>query len=127
MKRVIAVVCLSLLFGCSEPTKNDFRSKTFTVFIDTDSTQSANMPNVSPDLLPIIQIEYEFNSDGKGVNWEKVGAISKEKPFSWHVDNDTLTIKETNRPQMAFQIEKQESGAMKLRGKGIVMQLRTKQ
>lgn len=116
-----------LLLSCSGVTKNDFRSKTFQVSYNTDSTQSTNLPQVAPDLLPIMQIEYEFNSDDKGVSWEKVGAINKEKNFTWHVSGDSLTIQEGTRPAMAFKVEKQESGAMVLKGNGALLQLRTKQ
>lgn len=127
MKRAFAVLFSGLLLSCSGVTKNDFRSKTFQVSYNTDSTQSTNLPQVSPDLLPIMQIEYEFNSDDKGVSWEKVGAINKEKTFTWHVSGDSLTIKEGARPAMAFKVEKQESGAMVLKGNGSLLQLRTKQ
>lgn len=100
-------VCLeltSLLVGCNNGIREiDFESKQFTATYTVGSTDAVDTTGLS-DLLDSKAI-YSFSKGGKGTNHIQIGMLSKDTPFTWQVNGDSLRINNT-----PYAVQKQDEG-----------------
>lgn len=83
-----------VLVGCSSGVRDlDFVSKRFTVTYNIDSTRGIDTTNL--DNLTNASAIYTFNEDGKGTNHVRTGLLSRDTPFTWKVQADSLYINNT--------------------------------
>ena len=95
---------LGFLAGCNSGIREiDFESKKFTATYNVDSTNGIDTTSLS-DLLDSKAI-YSFNKGGKGTNHIQIGMLSKDTPFTWKVDGDSLRINNT-----PYAVQKQNEG-----------------
>lgn len=99
-------VLLSFLAGCKSGIRDiDFESKQFTATYNVDSTSGVDTSSLS-DLLDSKAI-YSFSKGGKGTNHIQMGMLSKDTPFTWQVEGDSLRINDT-----PYAVQKQDEGFM---------------
>ncbi len=102
--RSIGVLFLGLSAGCDTGVRKlDFVSKQFTATYNIDSTRGIDS-TVLARLMNSKAI-YNFGEDGKGVNHIQMGMVSKDTPFSWKLEKDSLFI-----DAQAYAVQKQEKG-----------------
>jgi hypothetical protein len=82
---------LCFLFGCKSGVRDlDFVSRKFTATYNVDSTQGIDSSNLNS--LMGSRAVYSFEEKGKGTNHVQMGMLSKDTPFTWRVQNDSLYI-----------------------------------
>ena len=92
------------LAGCGSGIRTvDFESKQFTATYKADSTHDVDTTSLS-DLLDSKAI-YRFGKDGKGINHIQIGMSSKDTPFTWAINGDSLRINST-----PYAVQKQDEG-----------------
>ena len=93
-----------LLAGCDTGVRElDFVSKQFSATYNIDSTRGLDSATLAK--LMDSKAIYNFGEDGKGINHIQMGMVSKDTPFSWKVEKDSLVIDD----QM-YAVQKQEKG-----------------
>lgn len=91
----IGGLLLGLLAGCQTGVRDlDFTNKQFAATFNIDSTKGIDSTNLS--MLRDSKAVYSFDEDGKGTNHIQMGMLSKDTPFSWKVQGDSLLI--DNKP-----------------------------
>jgi hypothetical protein len=99
-------VLLGFLASCQSGLRDiDFESKQFTATYNVDSTNGVDTSSLS-DLLDSKAI-YSFSKGGKGTNHIRMGMLSKDTPFTWKVEGDSLRINNT-----PYAVQKQNEGFM---------------
>lgn len=99
--------CLLLsvaLASCGSGVRDlDFINKQFQVTYNLDSTRTID----STRLIHLRQATaiYTFGEDETGVTHIRTGMVSTDRPFTWTLNKDTLTI---NR--VAYTVRKQDKG-----------------
>ena len=97
-------VSITLLTGCNTGIRDlDFESKQFTATYNVDSTKGIDSIRLSS--LMDSKAIYAFSKDGKGTNHIQMGMLSKDTPFTWKVEGDSLRI--DNKP---YAVQKQDQG-----------------
>lgn len=87
----LRAISLCLLLGCESGIRDlDFVSKRFTATFNVDSTQGIDSTNLS-SFINSTAI-YSFGEKGKGTNHVQTGMLSKDTPFTWKVQGDSLYI-----------------------------------
>lgn len=103
---LLLTVSLSLFIGCkSGVRKFDFESKQFSATFNVDSTLGIDSMRLA-NLVDSKAI-YSFGEDGKGVTHIQMGMVSKDTPFTWKLQGDSLLI--DNKP---YAVQKQEQWLM---------------
>ena len=89
--RGIYGLSLSLLAGCQTGVRDiDFMNKQFAATFNIDSTKGIDSTNLAT--LSDSKAVYSFSDGGKGTNHIQMGMLSKDTPFSWKVQGDSLLI-----------------------------------
>lgn len=84
-------ISLCFLFGCKSGVRDlDFVSKKFSATYNVDSTLGIDSSNLNS--LMGSKAVYSFEEKGKGTNHVQMGMLSKDTPFTWKVQNDSLYI-----------------------------------
>lgn len=84
-------VLLSLLTGCKTGVRDiDFESKQFTATYNVDSTRGIDTTNLNS--LKESKALYSFSEAGKGINHVQMGMLSRDTPFTWKMEGDSLRI-----------------------------------
>lgn len=94
----MAVACICLV-GCGS---SDFEGKWECV------EMSGGGMTVTEDLAGeelALRMQFEFNSDGKGVRYEYADGKSKKWNFTWEADGKTCKIKGNNKNSIEFKLE----------------------
>lgn len=100
----ICGLSLGLLVGCQSGVRNiDFMNKQFEATFNVDSTKGIDSTNLAT--LSSSKAIYSFSEDGKGMNHIQTGMLSKDTPFIWKVQGDSLFI--DDKP---YTIEHQNKG-----------------
>lgn len=100
----IRAVLLGLPVGCNSGIRDlDFESRQFAVTYNIDSTKGIDSASLAR--LMNARAIYSFSKDGKGTNHMQMGMLSKDTPFTWKVEGDSLRI--NNKP---YAVEKQDEG-----------------
>ncbi len=95
---------LSLLAGCNPGIRDlDFESKQFSATYNVDSTRGIDSTRL-PNLMDSKAI-YAFSKDGKGTNHIQTGMLSKDTPFTWKMEGDSLRI-----DNKTYAVQKQDQG-----------------
>jgi hypothetical protein len=99
-------VSLSLFIGCKKGIRDlDFESKQFMATYNVDSTRGIDRSNMAR--LMDSKAIYSFSKDGKGTNHIQMGMLSKDTPFTWKIQGDSLLF--DNKP---YAVQKQDQGFM---------------
>lgn len=89
--RSICGLSLGLLVGCQTGVRElDFMNKQFTATFNIDSTKGIDSTNLA--MLRESKAVYSFDEGGKGTNHVQMGMLSKDTPFSWKVQGDSLLM-----------------------------------
>ncbi|GAB3792410.1 hypothetical protein GCM10028819_02540 [Spirosoma humi] len=78
-------------------------NKQFVATFNVDSTKGIDSTNLAT--LSGSKAIYSFSEDGKGTNHIQMGMLSKDTPFTWKVQGDSLFI--DNKP---YTIKQQDQG-----------------
>ncbi|GAB3036258.1 hypothetical protein [Spirosoma pulveris] len=98
------ILGLVLLSGCKTGTRDiDFVSKQFAATYNIDSTKGIDSTNLAS--LMGSKAIYSFSEDGKGMNHIQMGMVSRDTPFTWRVQQDSLYI-----DKKGYSIEKIDRG-----------------
>jgi hypothetical protein len=101
---IIWSLCAGFLSGCNTGVRDiDFMSKQFAATYNVDSTKGVDSTNLAS--LMGSKSVFDFKDDGKGTNHIQMGMLSKDTPFTWRVERDSLYI-----DQKGYSIEKQTKG-----------------
>lgn len=107
MKRqsiIILSLCLGPLTGCNTGVRDiDFISQQFAATYNVDSTKGIDSTNLAS--LMGSKSVFAFSDEGKGTNHIQMGMLSKDTPFTWRIDRDSLFI-----DQKGYAIQKQDKG-----------------
>ncbi|GAB3722270.1 hypothetical protein [Spirosoma lituiforme] len=88
---VIGGFSLGLLVGCQTGVRDlDFTNKRFGATFNIDSTKGIDSTNLA--MLSDSKAVYSFSEDGKGTNHIQMGMLSKDTPFIWKVQGDSLLM-----------------------------------
>ncbi|RYF53323.1 MAG: hypothetical protein EOO39_40930 [Cytophagaceae bacterium] len=88
---VIGGFSLGLLVGCQTGVRDlDFTNKRFGATFNIDSTKGIDSTNLA--MLSDSKAVYSFSEDGKGINHIQMGMLSKDTPFIWKVQGDSLLM-----------------------------------
>lgn len=89
--RSICGLSLGLLVGCQSGVRDlDFMNKQFAATFNVDSTKGIDSTNLAT--LSGSKAIYSFSEGGKGTNHIQMGMLSKDTPFTWKVQGDSLFI-----------------------------------
>lgn len=100
----MGVLGLGLLSSCQTGVRDiDFVSKQFAATYNVDSTKGIDSTNLAS--LMGSKAVYDFSKDGKGTNHIQMGMISKDTPFTWKVERDSLYI-----DKKGYAIERKDRG-----------------
>lgn len=98
------ILLLGLLAACDTGVRElDFVSKQFSATYNIDSTRGLDSTTLAK--LMASKAVYNFGEDGKGVNHVQMGMVSKDTPFRWKVEKDSLLI-----DNQAYAVQRQEKG-----------------
>ncbi len=90
--------------GCGSGVRDlDFVNKQFQVTYNLDSTRTIDSTQLT--IYRNATATYTFMEDGKGVNHVQTGMLSTDVPFTWALNNDSLTI-----DQSTYTVRKQHKG-----------------
>jgi len=102
--RSSCALSLCLVVGCDSGVREfDFISKQFTATYNIDSTRGLDSTIVAR--LMDSKAIYNFGEDGKGMNHIQMGMVSKDTPFSWKLEKDSLFI-----DNQGYAVQKQDKG-----------------
>ncbi|GAB4023270.1 hypothetical protein [Spirosoma koreense] len=94
MKYLLRVLCplsVSCLIGCDTGVRElDFINKQFQATYNLDSTRTIDSTRLAA--LRNAKAVYNFSEDGKGTTHIQMGMVSNDIPFTWKVQNDSLSI-----------------------------------
>lgn len=100
----LGVLCVGLLTGCETGIRRlDFESKQYMATYNVDSTKGLDSTNI----VTLIDSKaiYVFSEDGKGMSHIQTGMLSKDTPFTWKVQNDSMFI-----DNKEYAVERQDRG-----------------
>ncbi|MBC3787494.1 hypothetical protein [Spirosoma utsteinense] len=102
----VSLGLLASLVACEVGIRDlDFESKQFTATFNVDSTLGIDSTSLTS--LTGSKAIYSFSKDGKGTNHIQMGMLSKDIPFTWKLEGDSLRI--DGEP---YAVRKQDEGYM---------------
>ncbi len=107
MRYLLPAFCLFALVlftACGSGVRDlDFINKQFQVTYNLDSTRTIDSTQLTT--FRNATATYTFTEDGRGMNHVQMGMLSTDVPFTWTLNNDSLTI-----DQSIYTIRKQYKG-----------------
>ncbi|WP_460639546.1 hypothetical protein [Larkinella harenae] len=95
------VILLFLQSSCTSGVRDlDLINQQFQVTYNVDSTRGFDSTQLAT--LQSSKAIYVFSEDGKGTSHVSMGMVSKDNPFTWSLNKDTLLIDQT-----AYRIRKE--------------------
>ncbi|GAB2563741.1 hypothetical protein [Spirosoma aerophilum] len=101
---IIWSLAIGLFAACNTGVRDiDFISQQFSATYNVDSTKGIDSTNLAS--LMGSKSVFAFSEDGKGLNHIQMGMLSKDTPFTWKLEKDSLYI-----DQKAYAVQKQDKG-----------------
>ncbi len=98
------LLSLTWVTGCGSGVRDlDFINKQFQVTYNLDSTRTIDSMQLTT--FRNATATYTFTEDGNGMNHVQTGMLSTDVPFTWALNNDSLTI-----DRSTYTVRKQHKG-----------------